>query len=151
MTKFVHTAAIAIASLGLLASPVLANHEHTDDASPKKEMTKGDEELAKLLEGRTAGEPQSCVRTMPNERIRIIDDTAIVVGRGKTIYVNTTAHPEDLDDSDVLVVRRFTGLQLCRQDLVTKVDRYNHFYSGNVFMSDFIPYTRVEDSDKAKG
>ena len=124
MTSLIHPALIAAASLGLLAAPALANEQGQAKDTPV-EQTKGEKKLAKILEGRVAGEPRSCIYTRPSESMRIIDDTAIVYGRGKTIYVNRTAHPEDLDDRDIMVVRRFSGSQLCRQDIVTTIDPNN--------------------------
>lgn len=129
----------ALAALTMLAAPAVAQ----DDAGSA--MTKGDIKLAKLLEGRVAGEPQSCVRSLPSENINVIDGTALVVGRGKTIYVNVPQYPSSLDDDDVLVMRRFSTSQLCRLDQIETRDRFGGFYSGNVMLNDFVPYTRVED------
>ena len=125
-------AALAIA---LVASPAEA-----------KKKKSGEEELAELLEGRVAGEPQRCIRRHVSNRMRTIDGTAFVYGRGDTIYVQRTKHPEDIDDDDVLVTRKFGSSDLCRLDQVTKIDRFNGFYAGNVFFDDFVPYTRVEDN-----
>jgi len=111
-----------------------------------KEKKSGEEELAELLEGRVAGEPQRCIRHHISNHMRTIDDTAFVFGRGKTIYVQRTKNPEDIDDNDVLVIRKFGSSKLCRLDQVTKVDSLNGFYAGNVFFEDFIPYTKVEDN-----
>ncbi|MXP44231.1 hypothetical protein [Allopontixanthobacter sediminis] len=127
----------ALAALTMLAAPAAAQ----EDAGT---LTKGEVELAKLLEGRVAGEPQSCVRSLPSENINVIDGTALVVGRGKTIYVNVPQYPSSLDDDDVLLVRRFSGSQLCRLDQIETRDRFGGFYSGNVMLNDFVPYTRVE-------
>lgn len=127
----------ALAALTMLAAPAAAQ----EDAGT---LTKGEVELAKLLEGRVAGEPQSCVRSLPSDNINVIDGTALVVGRGKTIYVNVPQYPSSLDDDDVLLVRRFSGSQLCRLDQIETRDRFGGFYSGNVMLNDFVPYTRVE-------
>ena len=107
----------------------------------------GEAELAELLEGRVAGEPVRCIPHDRTDRMRIIDKTAIVFGSGKTIYVQKTRDPEGIDDRDVLVIRRYGGLNLCRLDNITTVDRYNGIFSGVYFFEDFIPYTRVEDAD----
>ena len=115
------------------------------------EQTEGEKELEKLLEGRVAGEPTSCIRTPPNDRVRVIDDTAIVYGRGKTIYVNRTSRPSDIDDRDTMVIRRFSGSQLCKTDIVTTIDRGSQMFSGVIFLSEFVPYTRVETNAAAEG
>lgn len=151
MTRFIRSALIATASLGLLAAPVLAGDEPDKDSPDQQEMSKGEKELAKLLEGRVAGEPQRCISNYPTQNMRTINDTAYVYGRGKTIYVQRTQHPEDIDDDDVLVLKTFTGSQLCRLDQVTTIDRYSGFFTGAVFFEDFIPYTRVDDAGKGEG
>lgn len=150
MTKLFRPALLSAASLALLAAPTLAQDGERADEE-QTEQTKGEKELAKLLEGRVAGEPTSCIRTPPNDRVRVIDDTAIVYGRGKTIYVNRTSRPSDIDDRDTMVTRRFSGSQLCKTDTVTTIDRGSQMFSGVIFLSEFVPYTRVETNAAAEG
>jgi len=150
MTKLLRPALLYAASLALLAAPTLAQDGERADEE-QTEQTKGEKELAKLLEGRVAGEPTSCIRTPPNDRVRVIDDTAIVYGRGKTIYVNRTSRPSDIDDRDTMVIRRFSGSQLCKTDTVTTIDRGSQMFSGVIFLSEFVPYTRVETNAAAEG
>ena len=150
MTKLFRPALLSAASLALLAAPTLAQDGERADEE-QTEQTKGEKELAKLLEGRVAGEPTSCIRTPPNDRVRVIDDTAIVYGRGKTIYVNRTSRPSDIDDRDTMVIRRFSGSQLCKTDTVTTIDRGSQMFSGVIFLSEFVPYTRVETNAAAEG
>lgn len=108
------------------------------------ERLSGEAELASMLEGRVAGEPRSCISTFTNRESRVIDGTALVYGRGRTIWVNRTANPRDLDDWDALLIRQYGGSQLCRQDIVTTFDTASGMYTGNVFLSEFVPYTRVD-------
>jgi hypothetical protein len=117
----------------LLASP----------AAIADEKPTGEQELEKLLEGRVAGEPQRCIRQHVSDRVRVIDRTAYVYGRGETIYVQRTRNPEDIDDDDVLIVRKFGSSDLCRLDQITKTDRTGGFFTGAVFFEDFVPYTKV--------
>ena len=129
--KTVKAALFALAAGGLLAAPAL-------DA---RERPKGEEKLAKLLEGRVAGEPESCIRTFPHVDLTVIEGTALVYKSGRTLWVNRTDQPRDIDESDALVTRQF-GAQLCNTDIVTTVDRNDGFYTGNIFLSDFVPYRR---------
>lgn len=122
------SAALAVA---LVAGPSVAGERLTGEA-----------ELAKLLKGRVAGEPKSCINTRVHQSQRVIDGTAVVYGSGRTIYVNVPRNAEDLDDRDAMVVRMH-GTQLCRQDIVTTIDTGSRMYTGNVFLGDFVPYTRV--------
>ncbi len=142
--------AITGAAFGLalaVAQPAMAEEEEKPEA---EEMTKGEKRLAKMLEGRVAGEPQRCIRTRINNRLRVIDGTAYVYGSGRTIYVQRTRNPEDIDRDDILISRQFNASQLCRLDVVTTANRLAGFFTGAVFFEDFIPYTRVENVEKAE-
>ncbi len=137
----------ATASLSLIAAQPAAAEEE----EPKTEAeTKGEKRLAKMLEGRVAGEPQRCIRTRLNNRLRVIDKTAYVYGSGRTIYVQRTRNPDDIDRDDILIQRRFNASELCRLDVVTTADRVAGFFTGAVFFEDFVPYTRVQNSDEAE-
>jgi hypothetical protein len=142
-------AAFALASAGAL--PVLAQDTAPGEpdvqsgaADEAKPITKGEARLAKLLEGRVAGEPVRCIRTMPSQRMQTIDRTAYVYGSGNTIYVQRTNTPDRIDDTDTLVSIRFNASELCRLDVMNTVDRFNGFFTGAVFFEDFVPYTRVK-------
>ena len=99
--------------------------------------------LAKMLEGRVAGEPQDCI-FMPSIRgSRIIDKTAIVYDAGRTLWVNRPrSGAESLDDDDILVTK-LTGSSLCSIDIVELHDRYSNFYGGFVGLGEFVPYKKV--------
>ncbi|WP_143737012.1 hypothetical protein [Erythrobacter tepidarius] len=140
-------AALALA----FALPAAAQDQGKQDGETSAEaapMTKGEKRLAKLLEGRVAGEPVRCIRTFPNMPMQTIEKTAYVYGRGDTIYVQRTRNPSDIDESDALVTQRFNASELCKLDQMTTVDRVLGFFTGAVFFDDFVPYTRVKD-DKA--
>lgn len=124
-------------------SDVEAEAEAT--AAPE-ELTKGEQRLAKLLEGRVAGEPQTCIRNLPTGRSETIDRTAYVFGSGNTIYVQRTTRPEQINDRDTLVLRRYgASAQLCRQDIASTIDPITRIFTGAVFFEDFVPYTRVKE------
>jgi hypothetical protein len=127
--------AIALASLAAMTA--------TAAPSVARERLTGDQQLAKVLEGRVAGTPKSCINTRVNRNQRVIDNTAVIYGSGRTIWVNVPRNADDLDNSDAMVVRMH-GSQLCRQDIVTTIDTASHMYTGNVFLGDFVPYTRVD-------
>jgi hypothetical protein len=141
---------LALAAAGAtlaLAAPFVGAAQDTGDVEAEAaEMTKGEKRLAKLLEDRVAGEPVDCIRVVPSQPMQAIDGTAYVYGRGNTIYVQRTASPETIDDDDILVSRRFRASELCRLDVMTTVDRFNGFFTGAVFLEDFVPYTRVKDA-----
>ena len=140
MTKL-KTTAIAAAALALFAAPI-AQAQDADNAQP--EMTKGEARLAEMLEGRVAGEPESCIRTFPSQSFTVIDRTALVYRAGDTLWVNTTSNPDSIDDDDILVIDRWSGTNLCRTDQITLRDRAGGFFSGVLMLENFVPYREVE-------
>lgn len=142
-------AILAALALALAATPFvpLAADAPPGDvegaAKAPEALTKGEKRLAKLLEGRVAGEPRSCIQALPTQRSITIDGTAYVYGTGKTIWVQRTTDPERIDDRDALVTVRYGVSQLCRNDQMTTVDPFTGLFTGVVFFEDFVPYTRV--------
>lgn len=133
--------ALSAAAVGLLAAPAVQADEHQ---GAENEMTKGEKRLTKMLEGRVAGEPVSCIRTVGSRSIAQIDDTALVYKRGDTIWVNYTKTPDAIDDMDYLVIRKFSTMQLCKTDQIETYNRGGDFFSGVIFLDDFVPYHKVE-------
>ena len=137
-----------------LAAPAMAQDETAPDAQAATEaapMTKGEKELAKLLEGREAGEPVACIRALPSQRIRTIDKTAYVYGSGTTIYVQRTRNPQDIDRRNTLVTQRFNASEICKLDVMSAVDPISGIFAGVVFFEDFVPYTLVKDRKSQGG
>jgi hypothetical protein len=110
-------------------------------ASAETLAEKGEARLAKMLEGRTAGEPVSCITAIRSNGLRVIEHVGVVYDAGKTIYVSRPSDPKSLGPWDVPIFERL-GSQLCKTDLVRTVDRTNGFVTGVVFLGDFVPYTK---------
>ena len=129
--------AIALATAAaLLSAPAL---------QARDKMT-GEEKLAKLLEGREAGKPVDCISLHDSRDARVIDKTAIVYGRGNTIYVNRPMNADDLDDDDVMVTETSLS-QLCKLDTVRMHDRSQFFFTGFVGLEQFVPYRKVASAE----
>ena len=111
-------------------------------AAEAKPRLSGEEQLAKMLEGRVAGEPVSCISLWNTRDQRVIDKTAIVYGNGGTIYVNRPTNARDLDRDDIMVTD-IRGSQLCSVDIVRMHDRSGFFYTGFVGLDQFVPYRKV--------
>jgi hypothetical protein len=103
---------------------------------------KGEARLARMLEGRTAGAPVSCINTVRSDKMQVIDGVAVVYDAGKTIYVARPIDPRMLRPTDALVINRFNASRLCVQETMRTIDRYDHFPTGAVFLQDFVPYTK---------
>ncbi|HYD24830.1 MAG TPA: hypothetical protein VEB68_08525 [Croceibacterium sp.] len=102
---------------------------------------KGEAKLARMLEGRVAGEPVKCISALRSNRIEVIEHVGIVYDAGDTIYVSRPSDPKSIGRMDTMVLERF-GSQLCSSDVVRTVDRYAGHVTGVVFLNDFVPYTR---------
>ncbi len=101
------------------------------------------QQLDKLLAGRVAGKPVSCISLLDSNNTQVIDKTAIVYGWGRTLYVNTPDDARSLDGDDILVTKITGSNQLCRLDTINLRDRTSHSFSGFVVLNDFVPYTRT--------
>ena len=125
--------AIAIvAAAAMLTGPAL---EARPNLTPEQR-------LDKLLDGRVAGKPVSCISQFDSREMQVLDKTAIVYGWGNTIWVNTPRNAQDLDDDDILVTRT-SGSQLCSLDIVNTLDRTAGFFNGSISLGQFVPYRRV--------
>jgi hypothetical protein len=127
----------------VLGTAALALAAAAADARPR---LSGEEELAKMLEGREAGKPQSCISTFDTRDSRVIDKTALVYRVGNTLWVNRPANAERLDSDDILVTYP-TSSQFCRLDRVNTVERTGNFMTGFLMLGDFVPYRRVAKQD----
>lgn len=111
-------------------------------------VEKGEARLAEMLEGRVAGDPVSCIAAPRSNRLEVIEGVGVVYDAGGTIYVARADNPRSLGLHDVLVVDRF-GSQLCRQDVTRTFDRTNGHFTGVVFLSEFVPYTKQDAGQDA--
>lgn len=134
-----HVVAAALVTVSLVASPAAF--------AAKKKLT-GEEQLAKLLEGREAGKPVTCIQLSQADNTQIIDKTALVYRVGGTLYVNRPTNADRLDNDDILVTKTFSS-QLCRLDTVQLHDRTSRMWSGFVGLQDFVPYKRVKKTASA--
>lgn len=130
---------LSAAAIGALAGPVAAQ---TAEAPAQ---TRGEAKLAKMLEGRVAGEPERCIRTFGSKSLTQIDDTALVYKDGDTVWVNYTRSPDSIDDGDYLVIKKFDATSLCRSDQITTYSRTGNFFSGVIFLDDFVPYRKADE------
>lgn len=134
MRHFAQAGLAIFATIGLLAAPAASAHD---------EQT-GKEKLAKILEGRVAGEGRSCIQSFAARHMNVIDGTAVVFRDGNTLWVNIPKNAEALDDDDVWVTRQF-GTQLCHLDQVTTHDQGSLAFNGIVMLGEFVPYRRASE------
>lgn len=122
-----------IGFLAALGAPAMAAEQRSE---------RGEEQLARALEGRVAGEPVDCIASSRIRSTRIINRTAIVYDTGRTLYVNRPNGARSLDNWDVLVTKQSTP-QLCSIDVVSLYDPGSRMQSGVVFLNEFVPYEKA--------
>jgi hypothetical protein len=126
MTHKLIPAIFAIAALAA-AIPAAAAH------------VKGEDKLAKILDGRVAGAPVHCLGTFQRKDMQVVDKTALVFKDGDTLYVNRPSGVNFLTWSDIPVFQIF-GDQLCDKDIVHLRDRSTGMAGASMSMSEFVPY-----------
>lgn len=127
-----HVVGATLIAASLLAAPTV---------NARQKLT-GEQQLAKILDGRVAGKPVSCIPLNQTHNTQVIDKTAIVYRIGSTYYVNRPNNAESLDSDDILVTKLYSS-QLCRLDTVQLRDRTTpNMWNGFVGLQDFVPYTK---------
>lgn len=112
---------------------------HAKEAQP---YAPGEAKLTKLLDGRVAGKPVTCIYLGDITETEVIDRTAIVYHVRGTLYVNRPQIAADaLDSDDILVTKTFNS-QLCHIDTIRLVSRAGMIERGFVGLGDFVPYAR---------
>ena len=129
-------AAAATAALLSASSATIARPGHITDPSPA---------LAKALAGRTAGPAVRCVPHFRSSDMKIIDDGTIVVGEGKTVYLQKPVGgcPGLSLGGNSLVARQFATNRMCQGDINEVLDVRNGVTVGSCVFEDFIPYTKA--------
>ena len=112
--------------------------------------SRGEAELAGILEGRVAGEPVECLSESQRDSIQIVGGTAIVFRDGATIWVNRPQGAQLLSSGDLPVFHQFSA-QLCRLDHVELRDRLGGIAGPRLALGEFVPYTKADDKGSAEG
>ena len=105
---------------------------------------KAQQQYDRLLAGKVAGPPQSCLPTYHQDDMVVIDENTVAFRQGSSrVYVNhMQGGCSNLGGPYALVTKQFGSAQLCRGDIGQVVDLTNHFTVGSCVFGDFIPYTR---------
>lgn len=128
--------AMTAAGLAALAATPLAAQDREERAEAA---------FQELVEGRTAGEAQSCIVTPNSNRLRVEEHVGLVYERGDILWVARARNPQNLGNWDVPIIERYSGSRLCTTDVTRTIDRSTGHFSGVLFLDDFVPYTRVEE------
>lgn len=100
-------------------------------------------EYERLLAGKVAGPPISCLPRYASNDMVVIDENTIAFRDGsRRTYINhMQGGCNNLGGTTALVTRQYGTAQLCRGDIGQVTDLTNHFTVGSCVFGDFIPYT----------
>lgn len=129
---------LLLISVGLVACTTTAAQQQPLRSAAKQQ------EFDRLLAGKVAGAPLSCLPRYSQNDMVVIDEHTIAFRDGSSrVYVN---HMEggcsNLGGAYALVTKTFGTAQLCRGDIGQVVDLTNHFTVGSCVFGDFVPYTK---------
>ncbi|WP_339694246.1 hypothetical protein [uncultured Parasphingorhabdus sp.] len=131
---------LTIPAAMLLAAPAMSEE--------KPQLTEKQQKmLDKRLEGRTAGEPKSCISGNDQRNMTVISDDILLFSssrNARTIYVNKPYGGCHRADRNILVYRRSTS-SLCRGEIIQLVDNASGMTMGSCAFGDFVPYTKDAD------
>jgi hypothetical protein len=99
-------------------------------------------DLARILAGRTAGPPQSCILTQSDLTLHAVDQTTIAYGLGSTIYVNHVGSCPGLRELSTIIVVSSSGSQYCRGDRIRANEPGSIIPGAPCNLGDWIPYRR---------
>ncbi len=104
----------------------------------------GQAKLSKLLAGKTAGTPVSCLPpTLRSRDMMVIDSRTVAFqdGRGR-IYVNhLRGQCDNLGYGSYTLVTRSSGSGMCSGDIAQVTDVRTGATAGSCALGEFVPYT----------
>ncbi len=125
----------------IMIVPILALAAACTAEPPAEASAEAQSELSVELAGRTAGEPQMCVRQLDLTSNRTVGQALVFGTRGRDlVYVNSADCPE-LKAGRALKTKT-SGTQLCAGDIVDVFDPVAGFSFGSCGLREFTPYRR---------
>ncbi|MES2444898.1 MAG: DUF6491 family protein [Pseudomonadota bacterium] len=112
-------------------------------ASAEVQTTRADRELAKELEGRTAGTPTDCISASNVQGPQVIDhDTLLYRESGRTIWRNELASEcRSLAPMNTIVIELHGG-QICRNDQFRVLEPGTTIPGPYCRLGKFVPYRK---------
>jgi hypothetical protein len=102
-----------------------------------------EKELARWLDGRVAGKPQTCLPSFRSQDMIVIDERTILFRDGSNrVWRNELNGPcSGLGRPGYALLTKQFGTGLCRGEIAQVVDTLNGFTVGTCSLGDFVPYT----------
>ena len=129
---------LLLIGVGLVACTTTAAQQQPLRSAAKQQ------EYDRLLAGKAAGPPQSCLPHYRSNDMVVIDESTVAFRQGSSrVYVNhMQGGCTNLGGPYALVTKTLGSAQLCRGDIGQVVDLHNHFTVGSCVFGDFVPYSK---------
>lgn len=124
-------------AIAALTAGVAALAVGSQPASSETSAEKAAAQLARMLDGRVAGEPEDCILLRPIRRMTVLEGQGLVFHSGTTLWINRTADPAAIRKWDTFEFRAF-GQRLCSYDTVNG-------RQGPIDLVAFVPWRKVPD------
>ena len=114
-------------------------------APPPTRTAQADAHLQRLIGGKVAGAPVSCIRRLGSSHdMVVIDDQRIAFRDGSRVYVNDFRGGvcSRLGSGFYALLTRSYGSGMCSGDIAEVVDTTNGITVGSCVLGDFVPYNR---------
>ena len=118
----------------------------TTAAGPPTRSAQGQQQFERLVAGKVAGPPLSCLATFNTNDMVVIDDETVAFRQGANrVYVNHLQSGCNgiASGFNALVTRQSDASSLCRGDIAESRNLTSHLTTGSCIFGDFIPYTRA--------
>jgi hypothetical protein len=129
---------LLLIGVGLVACTTTAAQRQPFRSAAKQQQ------FDRMLAGKVAGPPQSCLPHHSSNDMVVIDESTIAFRDGsRRVFVNhMMGGCSNLGGAYALVTRQYGSPDLCRGDIGQVVDLTTHSTVGSCVFGDFIPYTR---------
>jgi hypothetical protein len=125
---------ILIAAILIVALPAAS--------SARKERLSDEAQMAKALDGLTPGKPTSCIDLRDARGNESIGNSILFRANRTLIYRNDPRGGCRGSAFTETLVTRTYGSQLCRGDVIRRVDLTSGFEGSACILSDFVPYRK---------
>jgi hypothetical protein len=134
----------AIRLAAILSAAALASSSTA--MSPQALSPHAASQLSQALAGRTAGPAVNCVPNFRSSAMNVIDESTIVFGSGRTIYVQKPdgGCPGLTMGAHSLVARKFNTNRMCAGDINQVTDLRTGVIVGSCVFRPFIPYSMAK-------
>jgi len=110
---------------------------------PMTRSAEAEAQLGKLLAGKTAGAPVSCLQTWRSGNMVVIDDNTVVFRDSpRRVYRNDFrgGSCNRLGSGHYALLTKTTGTSLCSGDIAQVLDVSSGITVGSCVLGDFVPY-----------